>query len=335
MLWTDADFVSVADLASVDTDIQEVATAQTITLTGPTGVIRNGIMQAGRILEGALVSFATYIASNDLSSNHLGAVFYTGSQPNQRRRSTLEQICINGRAPGYQSDLMAWVVNQCIIEFYVNASNRAQDDRFSNKLDSYRERDKNQMWPLLKKTGCPLVYTPMPVPAAAQALNPGFWEASLVDGAGTLDSVDVDVAISYVDQRKYISQRARQQGESDLAARQTLTMVTDKVISIDISQLNPPNAAVQAELIARGFPVPGVASGWNIWAGPAGGSKMYLQNATPLPITLTPVGIGYLPVLGGTTSFTFSADPVFSGYVALPGQYPDQFLSMQDMLQRG
>jgi hypothetical protein len=65
---------------------------------------------------------------------------------------------------------------------------------------------------------------------------------------------------------------------------------------------------------------PGTASGWNAYAGVQGGT-LYLQNATPIPIT--------------QLTYTFAGAPVSSGYMADSGQFADAKMSMQLMIMRG
>jgi hypothetical protein len=332
MLWTDAEFITSADLASIDPDVTSTASAERMTFSGANSIIRRGIEEAGRYLEAALVSFATYVSSNDLSANHLNAVFYTGSQPNQRRRVGLDQIVISGRAPGFWSPIMDWAVNRCLITFYQAASSRAQGDRYEAKLKMYERRDNRSAWPLLKQTGVPIVYRPLPVPGAIQARDPGTWSATAVAAAGTFTG-QYDVAITYVDQNKYISKAQPQNAESDGASVKTVTLTAGDVISVDISGLNPPYGAVPPDLLGIGFTVPGRASGWNLYVGRKGGT-LYLQNATPYPITLTGAS-NSVPTLGGTTSATLASDPVLSGYTLGMGQYPEAHLTIPDLVERG
>ena len=332
MLWTDSDFVSTDDLSSVDPDVVPTASAENITLTGSNGMIRRGIEEAGRYLEAALVSFATYISSNDISANHLNAVFYTGSQPNQRRRATLDQIVVTGRNAGYWSDLKTWAVNRVLIAFYRAASNKSQKDRYTNKFEQFSKRDIYDTWPLLKKSGIPIVYRPIPVPGAVQARDPGTWSVGMTAGAGTV-SGKYDVAITYVDQTKYIDKSRVKNAESDRSEIKSVTLSSSNVITADISALHPPYGAVAPDLLGLGYCVPGRATGWNLYVGLNGGT-LYLQNPEPYPITITGPQDA-IPTLGGTTSATLAGDPVLSGYTPGIGQYPETHLAIHDLINRG
>lgn len=317
MLWTDSLFVSAADLDSIDPDV--VATADAEGIDFPT-IIQRGLEDAGRYLETKLISFSTYISSNDLSASHLAAVFYTGSQPNQRRRVSLEQIVITGRNASWWSELQQWAVNRVLMTFYQAASNRAEGDRYEAKLDQFRVRDVREQWPLLKKSGAPIVYRPMPAPDAVQARNPGSWSTNLVmAGGATLNGVSVDVAVSYVDSQYYLSQMNSGNRESNPSGRKTQAMTTGNALSVDITSLNPPNSSVLPDMLGRGFVVPGDATGWNLWVGQAG-QTMFLQNPAPIPIAMK--------------VFSLSSDPIFSGFAAGIGQFPDAFLTIPDLISR-
>lgn len=318
MLWADADFVSAADLLSEDPDIQDAADSLGLTLGGSNGAIRRGIEEAGRYLENALVSFTTYLSSNDLSANHLAAVFYTGSMPNQRRRFTLAQIVVSGQNANYWSECKIWAMNWVLKRFYISAANKSETDRYSTKRDFYIKRESVEMWPSFKQSGIPVVFRPMPAPDQAQARNAGTWLASLVNGTGTV-TVAYDVAVSYVDQSLYVDQNRPANAEGQPSQVQTLTMVNGKVIKADITNLNPPNGAINLADIARGFVVPRNATGWNLWAG-VSGQTLHLQNATPIPIA--------------TKTFTLPGDPILTGFSMGQGQYADALVSIHNLVKR-
>jgi hypothetical protein len=342
MLWIDTDFISQSDLSSVDPDIVNVATSENVTLLGDNSTTRRAIETAGNYLEGRLISFATYISSNDLSANHLAAVFYTGSQPNQRRRVTIDQFVVTNPRGGsssyqnYWSDIKQWVVNRALIEFYLAVSNRAQNDRYDEKLDKFRLRDEREMWPRLSKSGCPIVYRPMPAPAAAQWIAPGAWSASATAGPGTYVG-EVDVAITWVDQQYYVSYNSNGNRESGPSAIQSVTLATGQVLNVDIAGLNPPGGNVNPAELARGFMVPGTATGWNLYVGTHGGTR-YLQNSpsAPIPIRVIPAAnpSQIVTSFSGTTSYTMPGDPQFTQYPVGIGQYPDAYLTFPNLFSR-
>lgn len=324
MLWTDKDFVDATDLASIDPDITDAATSLDINLTGPKGMLRVGIIDAGRKLENNLISFTTYISSNDLSANHLAAVFYTGTQPNQRRRITLDQIVISGRNRGYDSEIKQWAINRVLMRFYQAASNKSEDDRYTNKLTQFRKLDQLEYWPQITQSGMPFVYRPMPAPGATQQRNPGAWSTSQSALGGAIAAGGFVVGVTYVDSTKFISVANPANGESDAGILQTITLVSGNVISVDITKLNPPVGSISVSDIARGFVVPLNADSWNVYVGAGDGSEdvpMYLQNASPIPI--------------GTRTYTLAGDPLTTGAVLGIGQYPESYMATQELIQRG
>lgn len=320
MIWTDSDFITVADLSSVDPDIVDTATSLDLILTGDNGIIRRGVEAAGMRLENILVSFTTYLSSNDLSANHLSAVFYTGSAPNQRRRVTLDQIVVSGRNASYWSELKEWVVNEILTRFYISAANKAENDRYETKRNEFRAQGTLTFMPQLRKSGVPIVYRPMPAPAATQYRRPGSWTAGQAVQAGATAVGQYDVTITYVDQGRYIDQINFANAESGPAVLQTVTLTSGNSITLDITNLTPPNGAVPMESLARGFVVPLNATGWNIYVG-LHDQTQYLQNANPVMIA--------------SKTFQLPGDPVLSGYAVGIGQYPEAFLTTQDLIQRG
>jgi len=323
MLWTDADFISLTDLTSVDPEISDIADSLNLTITGNNGILRRGIEEAGRRFQNLLVSFTTYLSSNDLSANHLAAVFYTGSAPNQRLRVSLDQVVVTGRNGNYWSDIKTWAVNQMLIRFYLSASNKAQDDRYEKKLEQFQWQDRYEIFPSLKQSGCPIVYRPMPTPAASQALNPGYWTAGTASQSACIGGV-FDVAITYVDQvdSPYMYQSILQpnNAESALSAIQTVTATTNQSVTVDPRQLIPPTGSFPKELIPRGFVLQLNATGFNVYVGNTG-ETLYLQNSTPLPLNAV---------------YQLPSDPVLSPpyNAAGLGQYPEAYLTMVNLIKR-
>ncbi len=267
-----------------------------------------------------MTSFATYVSSNDLSANHLAAVFYTGSQPNERRRISLEQIVVSGRNAATWSELKQWAVNRVLVQFYLAASNRAQDDRYEKKYDLFNLLENTKHWPDFKASGVPIVYQPMPVPAAAWARTPGMWSAGLTSGAGTLTTA-WDMVITYVDSSVYVSPRKTGNGESDLSDPKSVTLTSGNVVSVDITNLDPPDGSVGNDVLARGFVVTRAASHWNVYAAPRGTGLYVLQNPALIPI--------------GTKTFAFPGDPLTSGAMAGIGQWAEQFMVIPTLVNRG
>jgi len=327
MLWTDGPFITTQDLLDRDPDITEVMSSQSMALIGMDGIIQRGVDDAGIYLESKLVSFVTYISSNDLSANHLAAVFYTGSAPNQRRRTTLEMIVVDGESnPAYQSAIKRWAINRVLLAFYLSASSRSQGDRYTERKDMWLKTLIQESWPMLQKSGIPIVYRPMAIPAAACSRNPGTWTSINTHvGAPYTATGPFYVTISYVDQSRYISPTQTQNGEGGPAIPQLVTLTAGDAIQLNLGALIPPNGAVAPEMIARGFTVPLNATGINVYVGLTSGGPMFLQNSTPIPI----------PNNVPPSTYVLPADPVLSGPLLYTGQYPEAYLSTQDLIQRG
>lgn len=319
MLWTDADFVTIADLLSVEPEIDETAEALHITLDGENGTIRRGLEQAGSDVENMFTSFASYVAGSEISSQHLSAFHYTGNTINNRRRHTLEQIVVSGRNENVWSDVKRWAVNQVLMTFYLSATSRSEKDRYETKLEIYQKRDLLKLWPSLKQSGFPLVYRPMACPGAVMQRDPGTWAATAAVLSGGAADV-LDVAITYVDESLYASPTQTGNAESNPSARKTVTLTADQGLVVNITGLTPPNGAIDPTSIGRAFVVPRNATGWNIYVGQTG-ETLYLQNASPIPIA--------------TKTYTFADDPTTTGARAQTGQWAELFVTVQDTVNRG
>ncbi len=316
MLWTDALFVSEDDLASVDPEISELASDQSIELAP---VIQRGIENAGRFLEGKMIRFSTFTTSRDMSTNHIAAVLNVGIPSNNRRRTTLEQVVVSGRNATFWSELKTWAVNRILVEFYTRASNRSENDRYEMKRDQFRDIEQGEAWPLFKRSGVPLVYQPMRAPGAVQARNPGSWVAAEEAGSGTFAGT-VRVAITFLDAGKYISPTRKQNAESAPSAEQTVTLTNAEVFNVDITDLTYPDGTLDPADFARGFTVPLNASHWNVYAAKVN-KPMRLQNASPIPIA--------------TKTWAATGNVNTSSPQADEGQYADLYMNLQDLVTRG
>lgn len=318
MLWTDADFITTDDLVSFDPELRDVAEAESIVLEGDGGVVRRGVEDAGRQLERRLVSFSNLLSNGGISANHLAAVFYTGGQATQQRRTTLEQVVVTGRNATYLSEAKHWALVRTLMFFYRTAVNRASNDRYASKLDRFRQDEQQEIWPTFRKSGVPIVHRPMPCPEAVQGFSPGTFAVSTAAAAGTAGTWDV--AVTYVDGTKYVSKTSRGNGESHPSATKRVTTTSGQRVAVDATNLNPPAGALTEEMRARGATIPLTATSWNVYVGAAGGT-LYLQNATPIPIA--------------TRTYTLAGGPVLSGYDAGLGQHAESFVTIMDLLQRG
>lgn len=313
MLWTDADPVTTADLLSLDPEILDIAQAETIVVEGANSVVRRGVEEAGQFLERRMVTFGTFGSSGGVSANHLAAVFNVGFPTGQKQRATLGQVVIDWKGGGYWSPLRSWVAHVVLKRFYLAAMNRAVNDRYQVKFERFARMVQYELWPSAKKQGIPMVYRPLPCPAAAQEYLPGTFAVSQVAGSGTVDAIR-EIAVTYVDESQTTN------GESYISARASLTLTSGNVARVDIANLNPPTGVLTAEMSARGVTQPLNATGWNVYVGLEDGT-LYKQNSSVIPIA--------------TKTYTLVGNPTSNLAPAGMGQYPNTFLTIMDLLERG
>jgi hypothetical protein len=312
MLWTDALFINTEDLASIDAEVSDIASAENLTVDGINGIAHRSIEESGRQLMRYLQNWSGFLAGDSLSANHLQAVFNIGLPAVQRSRVLLDNICINGLNNQFWSELKTWVVYRALVNFFRAASNRAREDRYEEKRQQYLADLTNHVWPEVRAAGIPVVYKPLAAPAALMAHDSGTWLAATADGPGTASDL-FNVAVTYFDST------ASRNCESHPSVAQPVPVSEGSVVTVDISGLNPPNGLGNPIDIARAIITPLNATHWNLWVG-GQNAPMIRQNAAPIPIT--------------TKTFTLPGDPVASGPKVGTGQWMDQFLTIQDMIFR-
>lgn len=314
MLWVDRLFVTSADLATVDSEVANVAAVEQINLDGPTGLIRRSIDDSGRYLMSKFVSYG-YPVSSDVSWEHNFAVSYTGGEAT-RARYVVDNVVVSGPDGVGFSDVTAWVVQRVLADFFYAASNRRTDeDRYEKKAKNYRHAAQWVYWQHLLRAGVPCVNQPLVAPAAAMAYNPGTFAASTTNGPGTAEDT-FDVAISYVYSGKASN------NESHPSEPQTVELVSGQVVEVDISDLRPPASPTTSApvLNARSVRTGLVPDAWNVYAGRVG-EVLYRQNSSPIPIS--------------TLTYTFLADPALDGQIARLGQAPDLYATIGNPVPRG
>src|SRR5262249_56645057 len=97
MLWTDSDFITSADLVSLDGEVQAVASAEDIPLDNTattTGIIHRGIEEAGDRLMKYMQIFGGYLNSGSVSANHYAAVMNLGQPSVNRSKILLTQVVV-------------------------------------------------------------------------------------------------------------------------------------------------------------------------------------------------------------------------------------------------
>jgi hypothetical protein len=117
-----------------------------------------------------------------------------------------------------------------------------------------------------------------------------------------------------------VSQTNKGNAESGPSVTLTLTVAPGHALVVGIAALTPPTGKpYQSGTFADGILAGLNATGWNIYAGPTGGT-LCLQNATPIAV--------------GTLTFTLPSDPTATGPTLQPGQVPDANYAFLNVLQR-
>ena len=323
MLWTDGYFVTQADLAVIDPEVPDVASVEAITVNGAGGIVGQTISECAMFIVANMQRFGGYLSSGLVSGNHLAAVFNTGGPGVNRTRIIMGQVVADD---SYVPVVKQWVTYKALVNFYRAASARTLEERYKSKMEQFERDTRWQYWPNLKNIGIPVVYRPLAAPGAVLERGAGTWSSgnvSLATAAGATGGA-FSVAITWVDQSQYLNQATllnRGNAESAPSAVLAATPMTNQGISVNLSGLTPPNGAANPANLAQAITSPLTATAWNVWIGLASGGPMYLQNSTPIPIT--------------TTTYTLGHDPSLSGYTVGTGQYADNYLTVQDTVQRG
>jgi hypothetical protein len=329
MLFTDADFVTWADMLAIDPEISRVAKAESITIDTPAGIAAQACGEVGQKLISENQLYTGFAPPVAMPYTQTAAVLNMVGPSVNRSRVSLSQIVVSSANPTDSSLSQASVVKRYAIYhalylFYRAAFFKKANDRFDNKRKEYREEMRRYVWPRLFNTGCPVVYNPLACPGAIHEYNAGSWGSANVHGVSGTNpdaTANYDVAITWVDNTKYLSPTQKANAESSTSALVTVVVPSAHVIRASIAGLNPPNGQNPVNVaLGQGLLIPGKASGWNLYVG-LQGQTMFLQNSSPIPIA--------------TLTYTLSGPPTLCGYAADLGQWPDAYWTMQKMLMRG
>jgi hypothetical protein len=351
MLWTDAYFVSEADMVILEPEVTAIAAdnSPAIIIDGPGGLTQNVLTEASTYMMSQMQRFGGYLSSGLVSANHLAAVFNVGGPGVNRLRILPGQITPDDP---YLPYLKQWVVARLLREFYRTAYARTTQDRFKLKMDQYEKDAKWLYWPSIYAMGVPVVFQPMPCPGAVGERAPGTWgqnNVGTVTQAGTTGGT-WDVAITYLDQSRYLGPGRFQKanGESFVSARVTVTVAANDALTINIDSLNPPSdtnmyGGVDPANLAYAITNNLNATAWNIYVGLSGGT-LYLQNpGNPIPISQTTFTFTtdppILPIGSAGSPIPYPPDSgptqLAGAYAADQGQYADAVYTLQQMIQRG
>jgi hypothetical protein len=317
MLYTDADIISLADLTALDLAVAAIATANKIVFDPSVAwnECRNTLLAQCQL-------YGSMFGPGLQALN--AAVLNTGSVRNVPR-FRLNQIITNETQYGgnVNSALKSWIMYRALFLFFRDASNRLGKDKYADREKLYKKESEGNAWRILKSQGIPVVYGPMDCPGAKYAFSAGSWgtaNTSSVSG-GTNASVQVVlVAITYYDSSLYASQTAKGNAESAPSVTVTQSIAANNLLHVDITSLSPPNGTMPGLGTAAGIYAPLNATHWNIYAGLSPSGTLYLQKEG-IPIA--------------TKLWTLTGDPVYSGSALGNGQWPNEFMPVQDFAMRG
>jgi hypothetical protein len=333
MLFTDADFISSADLTSIDPEVVDISRAEKIVLDSSLGAASGINAQAcdevGQRLLQETQAFSGFMPPFAMPYNQTAAVLNLVGPTVNRSRISLSQIVVSGVNPtelssAKMSALKRYAVYEALVMFYRAAYYRKTTDRYEKRMQLYENEVRRKHWPRFFNQGVPVVYKPLAAPGAIHEYNAGVWNSTnvaTVVGVNILTAATYDVAITWVDDTKYVSPTSKGNAESSVSARITGPVATSNVLQVSIAGLNAPNGLAPLNVsLGQGLVIPGTASGWNVYCG-SQGATLYLQNSTPIDIA--------------TKTYTFAGAPVLTGFPADSGQYPDAHFTLQKTLMRG
>ena len=321
MLFTDSDVISAASLAQIDSEIAAVAgaTKPPILVDGPGSICEQAWRECATRIISAQQMYSSVFTAVGVSGGHQAAVNYIGGPARNQARARLNQIVAHeSQYAASASPIQIWLSYVALGLFFRDASARLKQDRLQVKYDRYRQ-DADFAWGQLRQIGLPWLAQPMEAPGAKHSANAGTWSASnlaAVAGSGTAQTLQV--AITYYDQTRYVSETNSQNGESGPSGILPFALADGTVLQVSIAGLNPPTGLMDQVGLSQTAWTPLNASHWVIWAGQPGG-PLYWQAAVPIA---TPV-------------YVLAGDPVFSGLTLGFGQWPDLLLVFQNTVGRG
>lgn len=324
MLFTDREVLTIAELESIESDVAKVISNEALPFSGPNGIMRRAMNDCGSRILARMVQFESYGYASDsgLSYNHLAAVMnYAGSAHVPKIR--LQQITLANHTYGLWSPLKTWVAHCALALIYQSAwSKKVKEDKYKQKLEQYQNLAEYQSYPRLQQHGIPVVWSPLSAPAAVFEFNAGTWDDSNVTATSSPGAAggSFDLAVTYVDETDYVSQVKKGNAESHPSEVINEIVPVNQALSVSIASLVPPDGSLAPQGLTQNFFAPRKATGWNVYAGPAGG-RLVLQNATPIAIT--------------TKTYQFASDPATFNYPLAEGQYADRNEVLPNLISRG
>lgn len=328
MLFTDNHVTTPGFCLALDPELESALTAgkkpgqNIITLEA---ICEQAWSEARSKLEASLATFSTYIGTMGMQA-HLSAVLNGGNGTRARLRLTQIVTQDNYYAESL-SPIERWVTYEALRLLFQTVANRLDSkdksgDRYERKREFY-EKKSEQQFRQIQSQGIPFVTGYLSRPGALHDLNTGFWDKTAlslaaINGQATdyVEPVNLRIAITYVSDT-YISQTSKNNGESAPSDELTILVPPGQFLTVGIESLNPPSAANVPEVgISQGAAPRMNAVGWNIFASDKPNGTLWLQNPTPIPITMKTytlpgsfvrntyaVGRGQIPFASGNAIF--------------------------------
>lgn len=308
MLLTDSDIITQADLAAYDPEVDSLSAEKFMpAISGTSSVIRDACMDACHQLTRNFQSYSGYMTSPGAANAANAAILNAYSTAVGRGRVRMNQVVMSEPDPARQM-YVDWLKYSALYRFYRAVFHRKVDDRFEKKMNLYAAESQRAR-EYCDNTGLPIVLTPLACPGAVREYQNGTWGQSNVTAGGTGSpetGSPYDVAITYTG-AAFGSWANTNSAESAPSAKVTVQAMAGQVIMVSIASLNPP-AGLNPNLgTADSIYSPMPATGWNIYAGPSGGT-LCLQNMSVLPLA--------------TKTFTFPSAPAVNGMTLPIGQAP-------------
>lgn len=323
MLYTDAHIVTAADLARIESEIPDVATTETINVSDLIALTEGEFAQ---YLVNKMQSYSGYVPPYSLPYSSSVAITGMLTQASNRGRNTLSQVVVSdSEYPSIWSPLKTLLVYECVVNFYRQASSRRDKDRYEEKRDDYRKEIQNKYRPRFVKHGVGIVQHPFYCPGSLLEAGAGTWSAatnlSTLSGGPTDNTTPkYDIVVTWVDSSVYVSPANKQNGESGPSAIATISVLGGDQAIVSIANLVAPNGAARASALGNLLVAPMNTTGWNVYAGPHGGT-LTRQNASVLPYA--------------TKTYQLAVTLLTSGEAVGVGQNANYTVPLPDIAMRG
>lgn len=249
-LWIDREWVGLADLTAIDSEVPSIAEAEEITVEGLGGVAREAFAECSNWL---MTSFPSLSGAYDPVSD-VGRTVYN--------RFRLEQVVITEEYGERRTPLRDWLIWSTLAAFYRSAVRRSLSDRYERKLE-LADGELRKRQAAVRRHGIPIVFNPLPSPGAPGAPWAGSVSpvtATAVSNGSYSGATTVYYAVSFVSNG--VESARSVVAAIDLASGESFTLTP--------TSLDPPN-------LVNGYLHP---TGWNAYTG-ATADDLRLATVTP------------------------------------------------------